>query len=336
MGLTFWEKMWLGSMRDAVRRALPAPEAMRASLSNHNVPETCPLVASERGASAGAEAVIAADMAALHARATAVRGTHKTQRRTWTAIALFVSLLLLTVPRWIRNTSHRIENGQPWIGSLLSELAIASILGLLAYGYLKRMGGEVALWKRLCFDWADRIAGRAGMDGLGDVAEWLQTRWRWFLPPDFAKNDVLWAVGTRRGIPVLAVVEHAMVTADTEILARRSGGGRVGKLDVDSWSRTSVFLQGARFRDAAHRDRIKNKLREIGGGALQCPNGVYLYAGYFGLGFYREAGPTSEIWVDLIDQVVDPGFQGSPSALRELLDELRFLGILPSKDSPHA
>lgn len=334
MGLTFWERMYIGPTRDAYRKRVWPAETIRAGLTNHLVTGGCNMIVAEKGAQADAAGSVAGEMSRLRARAAEVRGSDPTKKVRMAAIALALVVVGTTAERGVRHVRYAIERGKSWGGELAYELAIVLVAGLFAYFIVRYMNAQVVHWRRLCADLAIRLDGKTGLHGLDEVVHWLDTRWGWFLPPSFGDNDAYWAAGARRGVPVLVVLEHVTATALASYMTARSAG-RASRTTHDRWHRTSVFLQGPRFQDAAHRQRVEATLARMGGGAVQCPSGVYLYGTYTFFGLCRLDGPTSEIWMDLVDQVIDPTFHGAPSAAKQLDEELAFMGLLPG-GVPHA
>lgn len=332
MALTFWEKMHLGHLRDTLKATSLTAESIRKVLSDHNLPASCDLLASEGTAAHHADAKVAAEMAQLRAMARDRQGTARTTQMTLGIGIAAVVLIASTAPKEIRRVIYDYEHGQAWLLDILRFVFFSGLLCLAFYYLAKMLEGQVRLWKRLCSGMAEQLDGKAGLDGLTEIADWLGTNWQWFLPPKLGELDVIWAIGVRSQTPVLIVLEHGLSKFMTERF-----GARVTRRspDIERWTRTNIFIGGARFRDAAHRTRVQSRLQQMYGGAVQCPRGVYLYGPFAFQGMFDDAGPHADVWIDLVDQVVNPNFHGSPSVTKKVIEELRLLKVLPGADVSH-
>lgn len=337
MALTFWEKAHVRWHRDGAKWSRWGPDVYLEMLQNHAVTETAIIRVAESGAPPGAAARIAAEMSSLRARANEVRGRGPMSRMD-VQVALSVALLFLLdlfekIPKLLKN--HKEAVG--WTREIIDRFPphVFLLLAVAFYVGVGMMRGQVGLWKRLCFDWADRLEGKAGLDKLDEVVDWLDARWRWFLPPKFGTIDVLWATGRRRGVPVLAVIEQGSASYITKAVAKRVATGHGGGLSPEMWTRTNIFIHGVRFHDAAHRERVQNKANSLCAGIIQCPNGIYLYGAYAFLGMLDAQGPSSEIWLDIVDQIIDWQFHGSATASRKLVNELQRMGLLVAEERLH-
>lgn len=338
MKRTFWEtayRMYLTRVRNAVfRRA--ATGSSRERMGNHLVTADCAIVAAEHAVPPGVELMIASEMAAVRDRAKTSKILRVHRRSPWYAGAVMVFLSGQFVHEIVRPFSQHFQQGLPWTAvPILRPLFMTGVV-LAAWSGVGFMLGERRIMDRLCADWASRLDGKWGSDVLDEVITWLDTRWAWLLPPNLFANDVLWAVGTRRGAPVLAVLERC---TGSVVFSLASGGSarRGGARAADGyWTRCNVFIHGARFRDAEHRERLRATLTTMGGGAVQCPNGVYLYGAFRFLRFFREEDPTSEIWIDLVDRVLDPDYPGSEAAAKEIHRELVLSDLAAPQGRLHA
>jgi hypothetical protein len=316
---TFWEiiyKRYTRWARQRVRSTDPAKALQR--LAKHGVTDSCPLVAAQGSVPSGVEARIAADMAAAWEMAATKKDQRLNWRMPWYHAVAFAVIIGVVGGQIARSIIHHVRYGSPPLHHVLVELLFLTVVTAVgvALGFAT---GEQRVMDRLCADWAERLGGAWGSSKLDQVVTWLETRWAWLLPPDLFANDVLWAMGARRGIPVLAILERSTesILFDTKqgVAARTR---RNEKVRGGQWTRTNLFLQGVRFRDAEHKERVCEKLAKMGGGVIECPNGVYLYGPFYFMRLLRESGPTSEIWIDLVDQVIDADFHGSESAAKEL------------------
>lgn len=338
MKQTVWELLYRTQARQAQQQA----RRLRAGkapdwLSAHGVTESCSLVATRRAVPPGVEAMIAADMAAANERAAASRHTRSHGRMPLYAASSCVILAGWLIYDTVRKVAYDVEHGLPWLGGLVKPFFLLLLLAGTGFYVWGVTTAELRLMERLRADWAARLDGRHGTDVLDEVVAWLETRWAWLLPPNLFANDVMWVIGTRRGVPVLVVLERITGTIYRNMaIGAAARTRRNEKVPGGWWTRTNIFLQGAQFRDATHEERVLRTLGRMGGGALQCPSGVYLYAAFGFTRFLRDEGPTSEIWIDLVDQVIDPDFHGSESAAKELRQELEDLGLVTPEGKFHA
>ena len=312
------------------RRHARHPSAGTGSewLTKHGVTESCALAAAEHWVPPGVDGMIKADMEAARERADASKSRRVHRRMPWYMGAAFWIMSAWIVFDGVRRAISNAEANYPWLGSLLRELGWAAGIALFGVLLWAQTMGELRMMDRLCADWATRLDGKHGSDVLDEVIAWLETRWAWFLPPKIFANDVMYAIGTRRGAPVLAVLERYNATIIYNMaLGVAARTRRNEKVPGGWWTRNNVFIHGVRFRDADHRERVRRTLAGMGGGAIQCPNGVYLYAAFSFMGGYWYGEPTSEIWIDLVDRVIDPDFHGSESAAKALQRELVLLGL---------
>lgn len=335
MALTFWERAHLKWVRSGAKWSKWGPDVYLESLLNHGITESCMLRVAERETLPQARAKVADEMALLRAKANEKRGQGLMSRmdvQLGTALLCLLFLEVITaLPKLLK--SHNAEVG--WLREIANRYGLAMLLIVVAAVVgLGLAHGQVTLWKRLCTDWSERFAGKGGMDSLDDVVAWLDAKWRWFLPPDFATIDVMWATGNRRGAPVLAVLEQGQAHFAVASIRKRAATGHGGVAPV-MWTRVNLFIHGVRLHDVAHRERVVKALNSICGGVVQCPSGVYVYGAFAFLGTFDAEGPSSEIWVDLADQIIDPQFRGSPSATRKRLDELRRMGLLAGVEMSH-
>jgi len=324
----FWDTLYRGYYRQALPRSAKYFAGKVDWLHRHGVTESCALVAAQRAVPPDVGAMIAADMAAARERAERSKGAGSHRNMAWNAAAGVAILVGLVIYDAVRYLYRNVEHGEPWLGNLAEWLIMIGLVVLMGVYSWGMAAAEVRLLDRILADWAARLDGKHGTDTLDEVVAWLEARWAWLLPPNLFANDVLWVIGSRRGVPVLVVLERITGTITRNVMVGAAARTRRNeKAPGGWWTRTNIFLQGARFRDAAHEERVQKAIARIGGGAVQCPSGVYLY-GVFGFDrFLREEGPTSEIWIDLVDKVIDPDFQGSESAAKELQQELVFLGL---------
>lgn len=333
----FWDTLYRGYYRRALPRSAKYFAGKLDWLHRHGVTESCALVAAQRAVPPDVEAMIAADMGAARERAERSKDTRPHRNMPWNTAAAVVIVVGWVIYEAARHLYQDVASGSPWLGNLaylLFFIVLFSLMGVYSWGMA---AAEVRLLDRILADWAARLDGKHGTDVLDEVVAWLEARWAWLLPPKMFANDVLWVIGSRRGVPVLVVLERITGTVTRNMMIGAAARTRRNEKVPGEWfTRTNIFLQGARFRDAAHEERVQKAIARIGGGAVQCPSGVYLY-GVFGFDrFLREEGPTSEIWIDLVDQVIDPDFQGSESAARELHQELVFLGLVTPEGKFHA
>jgi hypothetical protein len=336
MGLTFWERMSQRYIRSVRGRYRYDPETVRLFMTNHRVREDSTIVAAERSVPAGAEEMIAGEMAALRGRARDARVGETIARTPWMRAAVFVALCFVFFWKSGRAALRDYERGQSWGGHLLMGIVSVAVFVFLWFALTRRTLFGVDPHVRACEDFAERLGGKAGNGTLDEVVAWLDARWKWFLPPQLGANLVVWAIGERRGVPVLVVLEKYNAALRSNVVSSFSLPTRRDQLPSGLWTRCNVFIHEARFSDAVHRERVQSTLQRMGGGVVQCPNGVYLYGTLAFMGSSREEGPTSEIWVDLVDQVIDPGFQGSPGAAKALQEELALIGLDLAKEIPHA
>lgn len=337
MKRTFWETAYrrvLASYGHAT--VFTTPESSLERMRNHRVTEDCAIVAAEHGAPPGVELLIASEMTAVRARAKWSNRLRVHGRMHWYLGSLTVFFTGQILHDIVRRFIRHFRQSCPWTELPIPESLYLTGLMLGMWGALGFMMGDLRTKDRLCADWASRLDGQWGSDVMDEVIAWLETRWAWLLPPNMFANDVMWAIGTRRGAPVLVVLEEYTATLVFKFVFGGFRHARGGKSAMGFWTRCNVFIHGARFRDADHRERLRATLTTMGGGAVQCPNGVYLYGAFRFMRFFREEDPTSEIWIDLVDRVLDPDYPGSEAAAKEIHRELVLAGLAAPQGRLHA